>query len=323
MNIIDISDSSTLKISHAEEKFRFLFEHSPIGMAMIDCASGKLLEVNSSILKSCGYTREDILNINYRKLIPKKYEDQVIAQIEELNRIGRFGPIDKELIRKDGTCYPVRVSGIILSEVDGRNILWGIIEDISDQKHAAVINYNFTLYDMLTKLPNRNLFTERLNQVIAANKRSARHAALIFIDVDNVKSLNDEYGKSAGDLLLLEVSSRLKNSVRETDTVARFGGAEFVVLARWLSTDKAEATNQAGLIARKLLAALSAPYKFDLGCDSQPDILIEHHCTASIGVAVFNADERDPYDFIEWADSAIYKVEETGGNSILFHDTSD
>ncbi|MEH8208079.1 GGDEF domain-containing protein, partial [Aeromonas veronii] len=222
-----------------------------------------------------------------------------------------------------GLPYPVRVSGIILSEVDGRNILWGIIEDISDQKHAAVINYNFTLYDMLTKLPNRNLFTERLNQVIAANKRSARHAALIFIDVDNVKSLNDEYGKSAGDLLLLEVSSRLKNSVRETDTVARFGGAEFVVLARWLSTDKAEATNQAGLIARKLLAALSAPYKFDLGCDSQPDILIEHHCTASIGVAVFNADERDPYDFIEWADSAIYKVEETGGNSILFHDTSD
>lgn len=323
MNQLDIADSNALNISCLEEKFQFLFEHSPIGMAMVDHASGKFLEVNKCVLMSCGYTREEFLNLNYWDMTPKEYEIQEVAQIEELNRIGRFGPNEKEYIRKDGTRYPVRISGIILTDVDGSNVVWGIIEDITEQKHAAEANRNLTFYDTLTQLPNRHLFTERLNQVIASNKRCARHAALIFVDFDNVKLLNDEHGHAAGDLLLIEASSRLKNCVRETDTVARFGGAEFVVLARWLSTDKEQSAAQAGLIAKKLLAALSAPYKLDVGRESQPNIVIEHHCTVSIGVAVFNADERDPHDFIEWADTAMCRVKGTGQNSIIFHDASD
>lgn len=133
---IDIEPTAELKLSRSEEKFRLLFEHSPVGMAMVDHATGDFLEVNQSVLQSSGYTREEFLNLSYWDITPKEYEAQEIAQIEDLNRCGHFGPNEKEYFRKDGTRYPVKISGFILTDVDGRKVVWGILEDITERKRA-------------------------------------------------------------------------------------------------------------------------------------------------------------------------------------------
>ena len=136
MTVSDGDPSEAQMHSRAEEKFRVLFEDSPVGMAMIDHATGEFLEVNRSVLQSTGYTREEFLQLSFWQITPQQYAEQEIAQIKELNRVGQFGPNEKEYIRKDGTRYPIKISGSIMTNVDGRKVVWGIIEDITERKRA-------------------------------------------------------------------------------------------------------------------------------------------------------------------------------------------
>jgi PAS domain S-box-containing protein len=126
----------------AQNKFQMLFEQSPIGMALVLHETGEFLEVNNSILKSTGYTKEEFLNLSYWDLTPKEYEQQEIDQLQTLNETGRFGPNFKEYIRKDGSRYPLSISGALFIDVDGRKVVWGIIEDISDRKEQELIIKN-------------------------------------------------------------------------------------------------------------------------------------------------------------------------------------
>jgi PAS domain S-box-containing protein len=126
----------------AQNKFQMLFEQSPIGMALVLHETGEFLEVNNSILKSTGYTKEEFLNLSYWDLTPKEYEQQEIEQLKTLNETGRFGPNFKEYIRKDGSRYPLSISGALFIDTDGRKVVWGIIEDISDRKKQELIIKN-------------------------------------------------------------------------------------------------------------------------------------------------------------------------------------
>ena len=119
------------KLRHSEDRFEFLFKHSPIGMAMVDHATGDFVEVNEALLNYTQYTKEEFLNLSYWDITPKEYEKQEQEQIEELNRTGSFGPNYKEYIRKDGSRFPISIRGFILSDVDGRKLVWGIIEDLT------------------------------------------------------------------------------------------------------------------------------------------------------------------------------------------------
>ncbi len=136
MTVSDGDPSEAQMHSRAEEKFRVLFEDSPVGMAMVDHATGEFLEVNRSVLQSTGYTREEFLQLSFWQITPQQYAEQEIAQIKELNRVGQFGPNEKEYIRKDGTRYPIKISGSVMTNVDGRKVVWGIIEDITERKRA-------------------------------------------------------------------------------------------------------------------------------------------------------------------------------------------
>jgi diguanylate cyclase (GGDEF)-like protein len=160
---------------------------------------------------------------------------------------------------------------------------------------------------------------ERLTQAMSASKRNSRHGTLMFLDLDEFKSLNDAHGHGTGDRLLVEVANRLRDCVREIDTVARFGGDEFVVLLSDLSTDKDEAISQAGAVAEKIRLGLSVPYLLHIMQMNQPDATIEHHCSASIGVVVFNGNEASQNDVIDNADSAMYQAKEDGRNLIRFY----
>ncbi|OYU42032.1 MAG: hypothetical protein CFE44_26350 [Burkholderiales bacterium PBB4] len=186
----------------------------------------------------------------------------------------------------------------------------GITREITQRKRLEEQVNRLAFYDTLTHLPNRRLLEDRLTQAMSASHRSNRYGALLFLDLDNFKPLNDTHGHGVGDLLLIEVASRLKNCIREADTVARFGGDEFVVLLCDLDHDRDEAIAQAGSIAEKIRQSLSMPYWLD---DS-----IEHRCTASIGANLFKGCEISEKDIISAADAAMYQAKENGRNTIRF-----
>jgi diguanylate cyclase (GGDEF)-like protein len=165
---------------------------------------------------------------------------------------------------------------------------------------------------------NRRLLNDRLSQAMAASKRSCLYGALMFLYLDNFKPLNDTHGHVVGDLLLVEAANRLKSCVREMDTVARFGGDEFVVILTDLDADKTESTSQAGIVAEKIRSALSEPYYLTIEHEGQAKTSVEHHCTASIGVALFIHHETNEKDILIRADDAMYQAKEAGHNLIRF-----
>lgn len=177
---------------------------------------------------------------------------------------------------------------------------------------------HMAFYDMLTLLPNRRLLQDRLVQAIAASKRNMRYSALMFIDMDDFKPLNDTHGHEIGDMLLIEVARRLKTCVREMDTVARLGGDEFVVLLTELAPRVHESAVQARIVAEKIRAALSEVYRISVMHESAPPLAIEHHCSASIGVAMFIDHEGRPENILKQADEAMYRAKENGRNCIYF-----
>lgn len=173
-------------------------------------------------------------------------------------------------------------------------------------------------HDTLTGLPNRRLLGDRFTQAIAASKRSGHYGALMFLDLDNFKPLNDLHGHETGDKLLLEAANRLQSCVRETDTVARFGGDEFVVLLSGLNTDLIESTNRAREVAGKVRTSLAETYCLTLTKEGKQPSCVEHQCTVSIGVALFLGQHNSSVDVLRWADIAMYQAKEAGRNQIRF-----
>jgi diguanylate cyclase (GGDEF)-like protein len=191
--------------------------------------------------------------------------------------------------------------------------------NISARKELEDQVRQLAFHDPLTQLPNRRLLNDRLHQLMASGRRSQSYSALLYLDLDNFKPLNDLHGHDLGDLLLIEVAKRLITCVRESDTVARIGGDEFVVMLRGLFTDRTRATEQAGVIAEKIRVSLSAPYRLGIRQVGKPDAVVEHHCSASIGVVVFISHEASQDDLLKWADAAMYQAKEAGRNTIRFH----
>jgi diguanylate cyclase (GGDEF)-like protein len=193
-------------------------------------------------------------------------------------------------------------------------------EQESELRQKAEEIRQLAFYDSLTKLANRNLLHDRIQHTVATSKRSGTYAALMFLDLDNFKPLNDTYGHEAGDLLLLEVADRLRACVRAIDTVSRFGGDEFVVLLSDLDADKDRSMEEAMTIAEKIRVALAVPYALTVTRNGQADTRIDYCCTASIGVVIFVNHETSHIDLLKWSDAAMYQAKEDGRNVVRFYD---
>jgi diguanylate cyclase (GGDEF)-like protein/PAS domain S-box-containing protein len=214
--------------------------------------------------------------------------------------------------RKNGEVYPEWLTITAVKDATGTVVNYvGMFQDITERKSAEERIRNLAFYDALTQLPNRRLLLDRLYQALANSHRGRHHGALLFIDLDNFKFLNDNHGHDVGDLLLTQVAQRLQACVREGDSVARLGGDEFVVMLENLDESATEAASQAELVAVKILESLNRPYQ--LGA-------VEHHSTPSIGVALFRDKSETVDDPLKRADLAMYQAKASGRNTIRFFD---
>ncbi|MDY0206763.1 MAG: diguanylate cyclase [Pseudomonas sp.] len=225
---------------------------------------------------------------------------------------------------KDGTWIWGEVCYNPEFNAEGKVIgFYGISREITERKQMQEQVHQLAFYDPLTQLPNRHMLHERLSHAMAANKRTQCYGALMFLDLDNFKPINDSHGHIAGDLLLIEVAHRLKQCVREIDTVARFGGDEFIVVLSKLSTDEALSHKEAHAVAERIRIALAAVYQLTLNHDGKPNTCIEHFCTASIGVVLFRGQEVGIDDLFKQADSCMYRAKDGGRNAISFYNPAD
>ena len=195
---------------------------------------------------------------------------------------------------------------------DEHQILQQRIDEATEQLR------NLAFFDALTLLPNRRLLNDRLIHAISSSARSGHYGALIFLDLDNFKPLNDQQGHAVGDLLLKEVAHRISACLREIDTVARFGGDEFVVMLSELSSNQNESIMSAYVIAEKIRTALEKAYLLTFHQDGQITTL-EHRCTSSIGVVIFKGHEQDMDTILRCADEAMYQAKKEGRNRICFY----
>ncbi len=196
--------------------------------------------------------------------------------------------------------------------------LCAVSTDITRRKALEDEVRQLAFYDPLTLLPNRRLLDDRLGQALAASKRNGQCGALMMIDLDNFKPINDEFGHQIGDQLLAEVARRLVGCVRETDSLARFGGDEFVVMLGELSPDLASSLSQAETVAEKIRVRLAEPYLLAVNRGRGSETSVEHHCTASLGVALFTSQDADAQAIITRADRAMYRAKRGGRNLVHF-----
>jgi diguanylate cyclase (GGDEF)-like protein len=214
--------------------------------------------------------------------------------------------------RKSGEVYPSWSSiNRVCDSAGTLHYFVGMFSDISKRKEAEAQIHQLAFYDPLTELPNRRLLIERLQQAFSVGARSGQHGAVLFIDLDNFKTINDTKGHDTGDLLLAEVAKRLNACVRDGDTVARLGGDEFVVVLESLHAASADAATQADLVAEKIHEALSQPYRL---------VNYDYHTTPSIGVVLFLGHQESMDDVLKHADTAMYQAKTAGRNTIRFYD---
>lgn len=230
---------------------------------------------------------------------------------------------DCRFVLPDGSIRHMESRGGLIRDSRGQALYVVVVSrDITERKQAEEKIYNLAFFDSLTKLPNRRLLNDRLEQAMAASKRSERFGALMFIDLDNFKPLNDQHGHAVGDLLLEEVARRIIGCVREVDTVSRFGGDEFVVLLSELNVDRNNSIAEAGIVAEKIRIILAEPYVLAIRQHGTVETAVTHHCTSSIGVVLFINHETSVDDLLKRADFAMYEAKNGGRNSICFFDAT-
>ncbi|MCJ7798233.1 MAG: EAL domain-containing protein, partial [Polaromonas sp.] len=278
----------------------------------LDAPGPRIVFVNDAFERQTQFRRDEVLGKTPRML------QGPLTQRAELDRIrsalSSAKPVRAELInyKKNGEVFWIEPDIVPVDYFSRGLTHWvAVARDITQRKAAEDRIEHLAFYDPLTQLPNRQLLMDRLQQALSRGARHKKIGALMFIDMDNFKTLNDTLGHAKGDLLLQQVALRLSSCVRKTDTVARLGGDEFVVMLQDLGDNPQVANDKTRVVGEKILAALSEPY--DLAG-------YQHHGTCSVGITLFSQHQEGIGELLKQADLAMYQAKAAGRNSLCFFD---
>jgi diguanylate cyclase (GGDEF)-like protein/PAS domain S-box-containing protein len=306
-----IRDITERKLVEREVRIASAAFESQDGMLIAD-ARAVIQRVNNAFTEITGYTSEEVVGKNPRLLSSGRHDKHFYAAMwRTLLSSGVWsGEIWNR--RKNGEIYPEYLTITAVRDAEGKVVNYvASLADITLRKKSEAEIQRLAYYDHLTSLPNRRLFMERLQQALVASGRRKLGGALLFIDLDNFKNLNDTLGHDIGDLLLQQVAARLTACIREGDSVARLGGDEFVVLLTELSKSPVKASEQVKAIGEKMIASLAETYRLAAH---------EYVCTASLGVTLFIGREQEPEALLRQADIAMYQAKHAGRNTLRFFD---
>jgi diguanylate cyclase (GGDEF)-like protein/PAS domain S-box-containing protein len=280
------------------------------GIAIFD-ASQVILRVNQAFTEITGYSANEAVGQTLALLNSGHHDATFFSTLwNEISQQGSWkGEVQSR--RKDGKVFPQWLAITAVKDDAGQASHYvATFIDITQRKASEDQIKSLAFFDPLTHLPNRRLMMDRLNMALAASARHGRGGALLFVDLDNFKTINDSLGHHAGDALLAVVAQTLRSCVRQGDTVARLGGDEFVVMLEELNADETDAAAQAKVVGEKILIALNLPQQ--LGAN-------ECHCTASIGITLFGGKQREGADEpMKRADLAMYQAKVAGRNTLRF-----
>lgn len=301
--------------SRSEERYRVIFQTS---------ASAGIVWREGFIITDWNRQAEAVFGWQREEVIGKAFPDFLLPQAER----ERLGPLFFRMVHenillphgindnltRDGRVITCEWFNAWLPERPGepREVV-SLAIDITERRRMEEEINQLAFFDPLTRLPNRRLMQDRFRRILASVRREGGHGALIFLDLDNFKPLNDAHGHEVGDCLLVDVAQRLIECVRDTDTVARFGGDEFVVLLGDLGREALQAHEQVERIAQRMRQRLAEPYLLARANDAQT---IEHRCSASLGIALFDG-QADEEVIFRCADNAMYRAKDGGRNRVV------
>ncbi len=297
-----------MQLEASRKHFENVFNSSNDGIFILNM-QGSFIDINRSAHERLGYSKEEMLALKITELDPPEFAVRVPERFAQIMEQGN-AVFETAHYRKNGSTMPVEISARVI-ELDGEEMFLSIVRDITERKQAEENINLLAFYDTLTNLPNRRLLLDRLHQATAVSTRSGRHGAVLFLDLDNFKTINDTQGHTAGDRVLVEVARRLQDSVREGDSVARLGGDEFVVVLEELSAQQDDAVNQAELVAEKIRDELTRPYRLED---------YDYYTSASTGICLFLDHLKSVEDLLKHADVAMYQAKQAGRNTIRFFD---
>lgn len=282
--------------------------------------------ISPSDEKLRGYKASEVIGKNIFEIFTEEsivlLKKEIIKRQELVRQGVSLSPMIIELEHKckDGSIIWGEVISNQELDLEGNIIGYhGITRDITQRKEIQKEIEQFAFTDALTQLPNRRSLENKMSLIMAKSERSQKYCALVFLDLDNFKPLNDNYGHSIGDLLLIEVANRLKNSVRKCDVVSRLGGDEFVLILDELDENKKISKDDVYEVVEKVRISISKAYKFNILNEENENIEIEHHCTASIGICMFKGEELSSLNIFKYADLAMYEAKDAGRNTIKFY----
>lgn len=313
-------------LAESEFRWKFAIEAAGDGLWDWDISSNKVF-FSKTWKQMLGYDEADIANdLNeWERLIHPEDLQKTLGDVQEhLDGKTQYYSNEHRLLCKDGSYKWILDRGLVVSRDEHGKPLRaiGTHTDITERKQMEETIRQLAFYDALTKLPNRRLLIDRLGLAMSLGKRTHTYGALLFMDLDNFKPLNDNHGHEVGDLLLVEVANRLKHCVRETDTVARMGGDEFVVVFTHLNKDYDISRQETTKLTEKIRAELAKPYILEARDKDGADIIVQHHCTASIGVTMFLNEKTHFNELLRNADDAMYQAKRLGRNQVYFYESS-
>ncbi len=304
----DISKQRAIeeRLRRSEERFRGIFENAPIGIMLVDM-QGRIFQANRMAADILAYDERKLYGVHVSRLVSSKDRKGLKDSLSQLITSSTTTDKSERRLICQNDLEIWTTFHLVLQRNSKGDPLYYIVQiaDISDIKRSQQRMEQMAFYDTLTKLANRRLFQERLVQTLEQTKRTGRNAALLYLDLDNFKRVNDTLGHQTGDQLLREVATRLQQCVRKEDTVARPGGDEFTILLNEVNTP-----SDAGIVAQKILTRLREP----IHVSGHPLIV-----TTSIGITVIPSDSNDPNIIMTNADLAMYKAKERGRNNFQFY----